>query len=68
MKQIFTKKWAECACIRAIKTMAQTAVAMIPVAVTIMDVDWVTVLGTAFLAGIVSVLTSLAGLPEVDEN
>jgi len=68
MKQIFTKKWAECACIRAIKTMAQTAVAMIPVAVSITDVDWLTVAGTACLAGIVSILTSLAGLPEVEES
>ena len=68
MKQIFTKEWAECACIRAIKTMAQTAVGMIPVAVTVTEVDWVTVLGTAFLAGILSILTSLAGLPEVEEN
>ena len=66
MKQIFTKKWAEAMAVRAIKTMAQTAVAMIPVAVTIMDVDWITVLGTAFLAGICSCLTSLAGLPEVE--
>jgi len=46
--------------------MAQTAVAMIPAAVTIMAVDWATVTGTALLAGAASVLTSLAGLPEVD--
>lgn len=60
MKQIFTKRWWVAAGIRAIKTMAQTAVGMIPVAVTVTDVDWLTVAGTAFLAGIVSILTSPA--------
>ena len=52
--------------IRALKTFCQTAVAMIPAAVTITAVDWVTVLGTAALAGVCSILTSIAtGLPEV---
>jgi hypothetical protein len=60
------KMWWKAAGIRAVKTVAQTAVAMIPAAVTIGAVDWVTVLGTAALAGIVSMLTSIAGLPEVD--
>ena len=59
-----TKKWIKCAGIRAIKTMAQTAVALIPAAVTITAVDWPVVVGTAALSGIVSILTSLAGLPE----
>ena len=59
-----TKKWIKCAEIRAIKTMAQTAVALIPAAVTITAVDWPVVVGTAALSGIVSILTSLAGLPE----
>lgn len=59
------KKWAKCAGVRALKTMAQTAVAMIPASVTITDVDWKVVLGTAVLAGVTSILTSLAGLPEV---
>ena len=63
-----TFKWCKCASIRAVKTMAQTAVAMIPVAVTIQSIDWVTVIGTAALAGVVSVLTSVAGLPEVEEG
>ncbi len=62
------KKWLHCAGVRAAKTMAQTAVAMIPVAVTVAQVDWRAVIGTAALAGITSVLTSLAGLPEVDKN
>lgn len=60
------KKWAKAAAIRAAKTMAQTAVAMIPVGVTITEVGWLGVLGTAALAGVVSVLTSIAGVPEVD--
>ncbi len=63
-----TKKWLKAAGIRAGKTMAQTAVALLPAAATITAVDWVTVIGTAALAGIVSLLTSVAGLPEVKEN
>ena len=55
------------ALIRAVKTMAQTAVAMLPVAASIVEVDWKLVIGTAALAGVCSILTSLAtGLPEVD--
>lgn len=61
-------KWWKAASVRAIKTVAQTAVAMIPVAVTISQVDWVTVIGTAALAGVCSMLTSVAGLPEIKEN
>ena len=59
--------WLKAAGIRAIKTVAQTAVAMMPAAVSITAVDWVTVAGTALLAGVMSMLTSLAGLPEVSE-
>lgn len=60
-----TKKWLKAAGIRAVKTVAQTAVAMLPAAATITQVDWITVLGTAVLAGITSLLTSVAtGLPE----
>lgn len=58
-------KWLRAAGVRAIKTVAQTAVAMIPVGVSVSEVGWLTVLGTALLAGIVSLLTSVAGLPEV---
>lgn len=61
------KAWIRAALIRATKTVAQTAVALIPAAVTINAVDWRTVLSTAALAGVVSILTSLAGLPEVKE-
>lgn len=60
--------WFKAAGIRAIKTIAQTAIAMIPVGVSITDVGWYAVAGTAVLAGIVSLLTSLAGLPEVDDG
>lgn len=63
-----TTRWAKAAVVRAVKTAAQTAVAMIPVSVTIQSVDWVTVIGTSALAGVVSVLTSVAGLPEVGEG
>lgn len=65
---VSTKKWAEKAGIRAVKTMAQTAVALIPAATMIQQVDWVAVLGTAALAGIVSILTSIAGIPECGEE
>ena len=63
-----TRKWLKAAGIRAGKTMAQTAVALLPAAATITAVDWVTVIGTAALAGVVSLLTSVAGLPEVKER
>jgi hypothetical protein len=62
-----SKQWMKAAGIRALKTVAQTAVAMVPAAVTIQAVDWLTIIGTALLAGVVSLLTSVAGLPEVQE-
>ena len=61
-------EWFRKAGIRAVKTMAQTAVAMLPAAATIVQVDWVTVAGTAALAGAASILTSLAGLPEINDK
>lgn len=63
-----TKTWLKAAAIRAVKTIAQTAVAMIPAAMTITAVDWGAVMGTAALAGVVSIFTSLAGLPEVKDT
>lgn len=63
-----TKKWLKCAGVRAVKTAAQTAVALIPAAVSINAVDWTMVIGTAALAGVVSLLTSIAGLPECKED
>jgi hypothetical protein len=64
----YMKKWLKAAGIRAVKTVCQTAVALLPAAVTITAVDWVTVVGTAALAGVVSLLTSVAGLPEVQTD
>ena len=61
------KQFWKAAGIRALKTFAQTAVSMIPVAASIVEVNWYMVLGTAALAGVCSILTSIAtGLPEVD--
>ena len=62
-----TKKWLKCAGVRAIKTVAQTAIATIGTAVVLSDVNWIAVLSASILAGILSLLTSLAGLPEVNE-
>ena len=61
------KTWAKAAGIRALKTFAQTCVAMIPVGVTINEVSWLVVLGTGALSAVVSILTSIAGLPEVEQ-
>ncbi len=58
--------WMKAALIRATKTACQTIVAMIPAAAMITEVDWMTVLGTAALAFVASIVTSLAGLPEVE--
>ena len=62
------KRWAKAAGIRAVKTMAQTAVALIPVGVSVTEVSWLAVAGTAVLAGVLSLLTSVAGLPEVQPD
>ena len=62
------KEWIKCAGIRAIKTVAQTAVATIGTAVAMGDVNWVMVASAAALAGVLSLLTSVAGLPEVNNE
>lgn len=67
MKRRDWVEWGKRAGIRAVKTMAQSALAMIPAAVTIAQVDWMVVLGTAALAGVTSLLMSLGGLPELDQ-
>lgn len=59
-------KWLKAAGVRAIKTVAQAAVALLPASATISAVDWKVVVGTAALAGVASLLTSLAGLPELE--
>lgn len=63
---IFTWEWVKAAGIRALRTMAQTAVATLGVSSTIGEVDWITVGSTALLAGVLSILTSVSGLPEVE--
>ena len=62
------KNWAKCAGIRAIKTVAQTAVATIGVATVMNEVDWIAVASASVLAGILSILTSITGLPEEGDN
>ena len=57
--------WAKAAGVRAIKTVAQSAIAAIGASAVVSEVDWVVVASTAVLAGVVSILTSIAGLPEV---
>ena len=68
MNNITNKKWWYAAGIRAIKTVAQTAVATIGTAAIMSQVDWKIVLSASALAGVLSLLTSLAGLTEVPEE
>lgn len=66
MEQLKSKVWWEAAAIRALKTTCQTTVAMIGTSTMIQQIDWKIVLSSAVLAGILSILTSLGGLPEVE--
>ena len=60
-------KWLKAAAVRAVKTIAQTAVAMIGTATVLAEVDYKIVISASILAGILSILTSIAGLPEVEK-
>ena len=64
---MFTMKWAKAAAVRAVKTVAQSAVAAIGSSAALGDVNWTLVASTAALSGVLSLLTSVAGLPEVQE-
>lgn len=61
------RNWWKAAGIRSLKTCAQTAVACLATATVLHEVDWITVASTALLAAILSLLTSVAGLPEVEK-
>ena len=65
---VSTKKWAKAAGVRAVKTVAQTAVATIGTAAAMGAVDWKMVASASALAGVISLLTSVAGIPEVGEE
>lgn len=62
------KRWLKAAAVRAVKTVAQTAIATIGTSMVISEVNWKMVLSAAVLAGILSMLTSVAGLPEVQDE
>ena len=62
-----TKKWWKAAGIRAVKTIAQTAIATIGASVLLSEVNWLAVASASAVAGILSLLTSVAGLPELEE-
>ena len=62
------KEWIKCAGIRAIKTIAQTAVSLIGVGSVMSDINWIMVGSASLVAGILSILTSIAGLPEVKKE
>lgn len=67
LKQNF-KSWLKCALVRAVKTIAQTAIATIGTAVAMGEVNWLLVGSASLLAGILSILTSVAGLPEAKKE
>lgn len=65
---LYWQKWWKAAAIRALKTVAQTAIASLGTSAVLSDVNWLVVGSASALAGILSLLTSLAGIPEVDQE
>lgn len=63
-----SKKWLKAAGMRAIKTMAQTAASLMTVGAAMSDIDWVSVASVSVVAGIYSLITSVAGLPEISDE
>lgn len=68
MENLKSKEWWKCALVRALKTICQTAISTIGVATAMHEVNWIMVLSASGLAGVLSILTSVAGLPEVKES
>ena len=68
MNKVFTKEWFVAAGIRALRTVCQTAIATIGTSALLSEVNWIAVASSSVLAGILSLLTSLAGLPEVEDK
>ncbi len=66
--QIKTKKWLKAASIRALKTVAQSAIATIGTSAMICEINWEVVISSSLIAGLLSVLTSLTGIPEAKEE
>ena len=62
-----TKKWFKAAIVRALKTVAQTMVSMLTVGQAFIEINWLNILSVSAVAGVISLLTSIAGLPEVKE-
>lgn len=66
MKKTNWKSWVKCAGVRAVKTVAQTAISVIGVSAVLSDVNWIAVASASALSGVLSLLTSVAGLPEAE--
>ena len=68
MSKVFTKEWLHASLVRAIKTIAQTSIATIGTAAVMSEINWAMVISASCVAGILSMLTSVAGLPEVERK
>ena len=66
--KVFTKEWLKAALVRSAKTVSQTAIASIGTTAVMSEINWLAVVSASILAGVLSLLTSIAGLPEVKEN